>query len=60
MVHYSTHWLLPYNRTEWMLAGWAEWVMFQGLLETTGTELVATFGAGRIRELIQTNRTVLI
>ena len=60
MVHYSTHWLLPNNSMEWMLAGWAEWVMFHGSLETTRAELVATFGVHRICELIQTNRTHLI
>ena len=43
-----------------MLAGWAERVMFQGFLETTRAELVATFSAFRICELIQTNGTHLV
>ena len=43
-----------------MLAGWAKWVMLQGFLETTRTELVATFSAFRVCELIQTNGAGLV
>ena len=59
MSHLSTHWLLPYNRTQYYFAGWAERVILQDFLETTRTKLVATFSTFRICERIQTNGTVL-
>jgi len=58
--HLSTLWLLAENRSKYMLANCTVWVILYGLTQTSRTELMATFGTGRIFEAIQTDGTVFL